>query len=88
MGAALTQLDQASNRVSNLRSDIGGRLSSLDNLSASRDQLQIELSTSVGKLRDIDYAEAISRMNQQLTGLQAAQASYAKIANLSLFNYL
>jgi hypothetical protein len=27
-------------------------------------------------------------MNQQLVGLQAAQASYSKIAQLSLFDYL
>jgi flagellar hook-associated protein 3 FlgL len=60
----------------------------VDNTSASRDQLTEEISGSVSQLRDIDYAEAISRMNQQLTGLQAAQASYAKIAQLSLFNYL
>jgi hypothetical protein len=27
-------------------------------------------------------------MNQQLVGLQAAQLSYSKISQLSLFNYL
>jgi flagellar hook-associated protein 3 FlgL len=43
---------------------------------------------SIGKLRDVDYAEAIARMNQQLTSLQAAQAAYSRIAQLSLFNYL
>ena len=85
---AIQQLDQASNRVENLRGEIGARLSTVDNTSASRSQLNDELSSSVGQLRDIDYAEAISRMNQQLTGLQAAQAAYAKISQLSLFNYL
>ena len=38
--------------------------------------------------RDLDYAEAVSRMNQQLTGLQAAQAAYSRIARLSLFDFL
>lgn len=88
MAAALTQLDQASNRAVNLRGEIGARLSTIENTSASRDQLKDELSVSVSQLRDIDYAEAISRMTQQLTGLQAAQAAYAKIAQLSLFDYL
>ena len=88
MAAALTQLDQASNRAVNLRGEVGARLSTIENTSASRDQLKDELSVSVSQLRDIDYAEAISRMNQQLTGLQAAQAAYAKIAQLSLFDYL
>jgi flagellar hook-associated protein 3 FlgL len=44
--------------------------------------------SSIGELRDLDYAEAISRMNQQLTSLQAAQAAYTRIAQLSLFDYL
>ena len=37
---------------------------------------------------DLDYADAITKMNMQLVGLQAAQMSYSKISNLSLFNYL
>ena len=40
------------------------------------------------ELQDLDYAEAISRMNQQMTGLQAAQAAYTRIGQLSLFDYL
>jgi flagellar hook-associated protein 3 FlgL len=46
--------------------------------------LQSALSTT----QDLDYAEAISRMNRQLLGLQAAQSSYSQIAHLSLFSYL
>ena len=49
---------------------------------------KVELETTTSQLRDLDYAEAVSRMNQQLVGLQAAQASYSKIAQLSLFDYL
>jgi flagellar hook-associated protein 3 FlgL len=88
MAAALTQLDQASNRVVNLRGEVGARLSSIENTGKARDLLEDELSVSVSQLRDIDYAEAISRMSQQLTSLQAAQAAYAKISQLSLFDYL
>ena len=39
-------------------------------------------------LRDVDYASAISQLNQQYAGLQAAQAAYTRIAQLSLFDYL
>lgn len=41
----------------------------------------------MSNLRDLDYAAAITRLNLQITGLQAAQASYVKIRGLSLFNY-
>ena len=39
-------------------------------------------------LKDLDYAEAVSRLTLQQTGLQAAQASYARLSQLSLFDYL
>ena len=37
---------------------------------------------------DLDYAEAISRFNQQLTALQASQQAFLRVQDLSLFNYL
>ncbi|MEL7239140.1 MAG: flagellar hook-associated protein 3, partial [Planctomycetota bacterium] len=36
----------------------------------------------------VDFTEAISRLNQQLTSLQAAQQSFVRIQGLSLFNVL
>jgi flagellar hook-associated protein 3 FlgL len=88
LGISLKQLDQALDHVSNLRAGIGARLSSIDNATASRQQLDDSMATSLSQLRDVDYAEAVSRMNQQLVGLEAAQAAYSRIAQLSLFNYL
>ena len=39
-------------------------------------------------MQDLDYAEAISRMNQQMVALQAAQAAYTRLGQMSLFDYL
>ena len=88
MAGALTQLDQALGHAINLRAEVGARLSLLDNAADARLDLDAELSGSLGDLRDLDYAEAVSRMNQQLVGLQAAQAAYSRISQLSLFDYL
>ena len=55
----------------------GGRAASTtESVEESHDALQVELGKSLSELQDLDYAEAIGRMNQQLTGLQAAQAAY------------
>ena len=88
LGGSLQQLDQITDHVLGVRAQIGARLSTLDNADASRDSLSVDLQTSLADLRDLDYAEALTRMNQQLLGLQAAQLSYAKISQLSLFNYM
>lgn len=88
MATALQQIDQANNHMLTVRADVGTRLSSLDNAASAREDQQVELKRMTSELRDLDYAEAITRMNQQLVGLQAAQASYSRISQLSLFDYL
>ncbi len=39
-------------------------------------------------VEDLDYAAAVSKLNQQTLALQAAQSSFAKVSQLNLFNYL
>jgi flagellar hook-associated protein 3 FlgL len=88
MAATLTQLDQALDHTSGVRSEVGTRLAVLEETADSRDAQRVEMSKSLSDLRDLDYAEAITQLNLQLVGLQAAQSSYTKIAQLSLFDYI
>jgi flagellar hook-associated protein 3 FlgL len=88
IGATLAQLDQGLDHLGIVRADVGARLSALDAANGQRDDQKLQWTQALSSLQDVDYAEAVSRMNQQLAGLQAAQQSYAKVAQLSLFNYL
>jgi flagellar hook-associated protein 3 FlgL len=88
MAQVLVQLDTAQDRLLGVRSEVGSRLATLESAQASRADQEVELQRITSELRDVDYAEAITRMNQQLVGLQAAQQSYSRIAQLSLFDYL
>jgi flagellar hook-associated protein 3 FlgL len=88
MATVLEQLGQANDHLLNVRAQVGTRLSSIDSAQEALADRKVELETTTSQLRDLDYAEAVSRMNQQLVGLQAAQASYSKISQLSLFDYL
>jgi flagellar hook-associated protein 3 FlgL len=85
---SLQQIDQASDHMLGLRAEVGARLSTLEAADSSREALDIDLASSLSDLRDLDYAEALTKMNQRLVGLQAAQLSYSQISQLSLFNYL
>jgi len=84
----LQQLDQAGDHFRRVRGEIGARLSAIDSTDASRAALDVDLASALSELRDVDYAQALTRMNQLLVGLEAAQLSYSKISQLSLFNYL
>jgi len=85
---SLVQLDNGLANISSLRAELGTRMSTIATTQTVRQAASDELTGAVGKLRDVDYAEAVSRMNQQMLGLQAAQSAYSRIAQLSLFNYL
>jgi len=42
----------------------------------------------LSSIEDLDYAEAITKMNQQMMSLEAAQSSFAKVSQLNLFNFI
>jgi flagellar hook-associated protein 3 FlgL len=88
IGASIANLDQALARASSVRAEVGTRLSAIDHATNAREIESVDLQSLLSDLRDVDYAEAISRLNQEYAGLQAAQAAYTKISQLSLFDYL
>ena len=88
LSGSLQQLDQATDHFLGVRAQVGTRLAALDSADATREAMDIDTASALSDLRDLDYAQALTKMNQQLVGLQAAQLSYSKISNLSLFNYL
>lgn len=48
----------------------------------------LRLKTSLSSIEDLDYTEAITQMTKDTMALQAAQSSFAKISQLSLFDYI
>lgn len=47
---------------------------------------QQAFNSTVSNLRDLDYASAITTLNQQITGLQVAQASFVQLKSLTPCN--
>ena len=88
LGASIANLDAGLERVVSVRAEVGTRLKAIDTAADFRDSEAVDLQGLISDIRDVDYASAISTLNQQYTSLQAAQAAYAKISQLSLFSYL
>lgn len=84
----LTDLSSAMDAISNVRAQIGARMNAVDAQTGTNDSAIVTLETNRSGLQDLDYAEAVSRLNLQIVALQAAQQSFIKIQGLSLFNYL
>jgi flagellar hook-associated protein 3 FlgL len=88
VGQALNDIDGAVNHLVDVRANVGSRLRALDEEAAINDGFSLQLTETVSSLRDLDYAEALSKLSQQLLGLEAAQQTYTRIQGLSLFRYL
>jgi flagellar hook-associated protein 3 FlgL len=88
MAAAIKQVDVNIGHFGTVRAEVGARLSALEQSENARADYETALQKTLSQVQDLDYATALTKMNQQMTALQATQQSYSKIAQLSLFNYL
>ena len=52
------------------------------------DETVLRLKSTLSEIEDLDYTEAVTRMNKEIMGLEAAMGSFAKISGLTLFDYI
>lgn len=51
-------------------------------------ETNLRLKSTLSDIEDLDYAEAVTRMNKEMMALEAAMGSFSKISGLSLFEYI
>lgn len=88
MAHSIASVDQAFERSIALRADVGARLAELDSLSSYSASLDGQFSEDLARTRDLDLAAAISELNQGQLALEAAQKSYVKLAQLTIFDFI
>ena len=82
------ELDTLKQGVSLAQAQIGTNLNVVDQQTTVVEDTTLNLKTTLSSIEDLDYASAITKMNQQMLSLEAAQSSFAKISQLNLFNYI
>ena len=82
------ELDTMQLGVSLAQAQIGTNLNVVDQQTSVLEDTTLNLKTTLSSIEDLDYASAITKMNQQMMSLEAAQASFAKVSQLNLFNYI
>jgi len=88
LNRALVDLDQGMRHIGTVHAEVGTRLNILQSQSLINNDFIITSRISLSNVRDLDMAEAITDLNLRKVGLEAAQASFVRIQNLSLFNYM
>jgi flagellar hook-associated protein 3 FlgL len=84
----LDNLDAALDNVSEVRARIGARLNSAENINNQHADNTLAAQSIRSDITDLDYAEAISRLQLEEFTLQAAQQSFAKITQTKLFDFI
>ena len=82
------ELDALTQGVSLAQAQIGTNLNVVDQQTAVLEDTTLNLKTTLSSIEDLDYASAVTKMSQQMMSLEAAQASFAKVSQLNLFNYI
>jgi flagellar hook-associated protein 3 FlgL len=84
----LVGIDNGLNKMARENSSVGARLNIAQSVTGSLLDAEIANQKARSSIEDVDYAEASSAFAKQETALEAAFASFPRIANLSLFNYI
>jgi len=88
IAGSLANLDNAQESFILKQTELGGRMNSVESTQAFLEDSALYTKEIRSQLQDIDYAEAISTLSFQSFVLQAAQQSFARVSQLSLFDRL
>ena len=87
-GAAADGFKSALTQVANVQGSVGARAARLDIVASQATDASAARETDRTALEDTDVSTAITQLQKTITILQATQASFTKLGQLSLFDYL
>ncbi len=88
VATTLGNLTNIETSVLNTTSELGARFNTLESTKALNQDTTLVMTEALSQLRDIDYAEAATRLSTQSLILQAAQSSFLRVSQLNLFSQL
>jgi len=88
MQRGLTEVGALHNGIVLAQADAGTSMKVIEQQGTILGDTNITLKSALSKVQDLDMTTAITNMQKQMVSLEAAQASFAKISQLSLFKYL
>jgi flagellar hook-associated protein 3 FlgL len=84
----LTEVSVLADEMALSLADVGSRMNTVDSQRDILSEAKLRYQELLSNAEDLDYATAVTKLSAQVLSLEAAQASFAKISQLNLFNYL
>ena len=86
--ARVANVNDISDRLINSYGAMAGRLAAIESQRTVIDETTLRIDELLIREDDLDYAKAVTELSQESVALQALQASFVKVAQLSLFNFM
>jgi flagellar hook-associated protein 3 FlgL len=84
----VADLTQMHNHLTLAQAQNGSDQSVLQSQLDVLDETTLRIKSTLSEIEDLDYTEAVTRMNKEMMALEAAMGSFSKISGLSLFDYI
>ena len=84
----LSLITASLDQVNNARMLAGTRLSKIGRQQEALASFQLQNKSMLSAVNDTDIEKVVTELKQKMLSLEASQASFVKIAELSLFNYI
>ena len=88
LSQGLTEISALTDGMAMSLADLGGRMNTVDSQRDILADTKLRYQELLSNAEDLDYATAVTKLSAQILSLEAAQASFAKISQLNLFDYL
>ena len=84
----LAETDQLFNNLNVSLVQLGADRNNIQQENSIIESTVLNLRNTLSGIEDLDYSEAVSRMNREMLAMEAAMNSFSKSSKLSLFNYI
>ena len=88
LSQGLTEISELTDGMASSLADLGSRMNTVDSQRDILADTKLRYQELLSNAEDLDYATAVTKLSAQMLSLEAAQASFAKISQLNLFDYL
>ena len=88
LALGLEEISTVTEKMGSSLADLGARMTTVDNQRGILEDTNLRYQDLLSNAQDLDYATAVTKLSAEILSLEAAQASFAKISQLSLFNYI
>jgi flagellar hook-associated protein 3 FlgL len=88
INVAINNIDQALNQSETVQSSVGARLNTITTQQSMASSQQVQLQESISNLQGLNFASAITSLDQQNTTLSAAMQAFTLTQGLTLFKFI